>query len=70
MVKNYRGLLSFMKNRRDGYILLPSILFLLCICGVMVWQYHYYAAQWQLENQLTNDFIVAVRRNLTLDRSK
>lgn len=68
MVNKMRELFSFTKNRRGGYALLTSILLLGLICLAVVWQYRYYTAQWQLEDQLAREFLRAAGHNLTIKK--
>ena len=44
--------------------MITSLLVLSCICGTLVFQYHYYATQYQLERQLTDELVSQARRNL------
>ncbi|WP_267202485.1 hypothetical protein [Limosilactobacillus kribbianus] len=47
---------------------MTSIVLLGLICLTVVWQYCYYAAQWQLEDQLAREFLRAASRNLTIEK--
>jgi hypothetical protein len=68
MVNRRRELFNFIKNKLRGYALVTSIILLALICLVVIWQYHYYATQWQLEDQLARDFLKTASNNLIMKK--
>lgn len=48
----------------DGYVLLTSMVVLGCICLFLVFQYRYYARQYQVEDQLTAQLVKKTKENL------
>lgn len=45
--------------------MITSLVVLSCICITLIFQYHYYATQYQLEKQLTNELVLRARQNLS-----
>ncbi|VTX75537.1 Uncharacterised protein [Limosilactobacillus oris] len=52
-------------NRHQGYVMITSLVVLSCICITLIFQYHYYATQYQLEKQLTDELVLRARQNLS-----
>ncbi|HIW70504.1 hypothetical protein QUW44_01925 [Limosilactobacillus pontis] len=55
-------------SRRRGYALLTGMVVLAVICLAVVWQYHYYAEQWLIEDQLTRQFLHEAAHNLSNEK--
>lgn len=68
MAKNWQELFSFIMSRRQGYALLTGMVVLSIICLAVVWQYHYYAEQWTIENQLMHQFLYEATQNLSNEK--
>jgi hypothetical protein len=68
MAKNWQGLFSSIMSRRRGYALLTGMVVLAVICLAVVWQYHYYAEQWLIEDQLTRQFLHEAAHNLSNEK--
>lgn len=68
MAKNWQGLFSSIMSRRRGYALLTGMVVLAVICLAVVWQYHYYAEQWLIEDQLTWQFLHEAAHNLSNEK--
>lgn len=51
-------------DRQQGYVMITSLLVLSCICVTLVFQYHYYATQYRLEKQLTDELIAQAQQNI------
>lgn len=64
MVKNWLALFSFIMSKHRGYALLTGMIVLSIICLAVGWQYHYYTAQWVIEDQLIQQFLHEAARNL------
>lgn len=64
MVKNWLALFSFIMSKHRGYALLTGMIVLSIICLAVVWQYHYYTAQWIIEDQLIKQLLHEAARNL------
>lgn len=72
MDRNWQGLfvLRRWKTRRPAYVLLTSLVVLSAICLALMFEYRYYANQYQLENQLSADLEAKTKRNLQLGKDK
>lgn len=55
-------------NRRPAYVLVTSLLVLMCICLTLVFEYHYYANQAQMEQELTKGLVHQAKHNLRLEK--
>lgn len=64
MVKNWRELFSSIRIRLSGYALVTGMIILTIVCLAVVWQYHFYAQQWVLEDQLAQQFLKEAAHNL------
>lgn len=45
--------------------MITSLVVLSCICITLIFRYHYYATQYQLEKQLTDELVLRARQNLS-----
>lgn len=57
-------------NRRPAYVLVTSLLVLMCICLTLVFEYRYYANQAQLEQELTKGLVNQAKHNLRLEKAE
>lgn len=70
MGKKIMGLFALIKlnRQRPAYVLLTSLLVLMCICLTLVFQYHYYANQWQIQRNLTASLVKKTQDNLRAEK--
>ncbi len=67
MEKRKIQLLNFIQHqriRKDGYVLLASIAMLFIISSVLLYQYRYYCESRQLENELSQIYLIKIKNNL------
>lgn len=71
MDKRWQGLFALKgPGRRPAYVLVTSLLVLMCICLTLVFEYRYYANQAQLEQEMTRGLVHQAKHNLQLEKAE